>query len=203
MPKSAARLAKEGTQPVAPATTIEIGIPVAGEPKRAVYFDPGDRYTGVAVFERTVPTNGWDCVDAFTWDIEVEAIDGLHEWLKTELAQGKFDRVGYEVWRLFEDKAQEQKGSEFLATQLIGVIKYLHGQFQELHEWPAGGKQVDLVRFFPENKKPTAGILKTRGVGLLSRALKTKGDHAYDAELQGYYDLIHNLNQPIAQELPF
>jgi hypothetical protein len=158
---------------------------------RAVYFDPGDRYTGVAIFEKDDLDDAWTCTDAFTWDIEEDgSADELQDWITSTTSRGDYDIVGYEVWRLYGDKAQQQKGSEFLATQLIGVIKYIARRNATLNRWPR--PPLELVRFLPDFKKATAGILEAHGIASVARAKGTKGDHAWDAELQGYYDLIKN-----------
>lgn len=159
---------------------------------KAVYFDPGDRYTGVAIFTRDPDDDTWDCTDAFTWDAHEEdhQIEKLMRWLWSTMSRGEWDIVGYEVWRLYEDKAQEQKGSEFLATQLIGVIKFMSHYLQFQNRWPR--QQLEVVRFLPDHKKPTAGKLKRMGWQYESDRRKAKGDHAKDAELQGAYDILHN-----------
>jgi len=168
----------------------------------AVYFDPGNRYTGVAIFQRDPLDDTWDCVDAFTWDIEAEGanIEKLWNWLSACLGRGEYDIVGYEKFRLFEDKAKEQTGSEFGASQLIGVIKYLHHRNITMNRWPR--QPVELVQFLPENKKAVAGIMKKRGISSEARRRGTFGDHAWDAELQGYYDIIKNRGWNTARKAP-
>lgn len=168
----------------------------------AVYFDPGDRYTGVAIFDRDPTDNTWDCVDAFTWDLEQDGMDDIYKlqvWLYNQLEIGAFDIVGYEVWRLYEDKAQEQKGSEFLASQLIGAIKFIVRFFQK-GKWP--GRDIELVRFLPDRKKATAGIMRSRGISSEARRRKTKGDHAWDAELQGFFDIVNNRGWTYTRKAP-
>lgn len=169
---------------------------------KAVYFDPGDRYTGVAVFEKDDFDQTWDCTDAFTWDVQEPGheIEMLQTWLWTATARGEFDIVGYEVWRLFEDKAQEQKGKEFLATQLIGVIKYAVHMHAVQNRWPR--QPLEIVRFMPEHKKPTMGKLRKMGVTFEADRRGAFGDHARDAELQGYYDIIHNRGWAIQRKAP-
>lgn len=159
---------------------------------KAIYIDPGDRYIGVAVFERDQVADTWDCTDAWTVDCEAEpdAREKFEDFLSATSARGEWDIIGYEVWRLYEDKAQEQKGSEFLATQLIGVIKHVARRNQFSNRWPR--QPLELVRFLPDHKKPTAGIMRTRKIDSEARRRGTYGDHAWDAELQGFYDIVHN-----------
>jgi hypothetical protein len=163
----------------------EDGFAVDGESNLAVYVDPGDRYVGVAVFERDAKQDAWSCVDAFTLDVESDADvrEKFYAWLLYLIQSRQLRILGYEVWRLYNDKAEEQTGSEFEATQMIGVFKWLAWNYRH---------RVEVVRFLPDFKKATAGILEKRGVVLQSRKRKTYGDHAYDAELQGYYDIIKN-----------
>lgn len=170
------------------------------EYNRAAYFDPGDRYTGVAIFERDPDDDTWDCVDAFTWDAEKDGINLLQSFFWTATARGEWDIIGYEVWRLFEDKAQEQKGKEFIATQIIGVIKWAHRMHEHQNRWPR--QPMEIVRFLPEHKKPTAGKLKKMGWTYESDRRKAHGDHAKDAELQGAYDIIHNRGWTLKRKAP-
>ena len=158
---------------------------------RAMYIDPGDRYIGLAIFEHDEVGGFWECTAAATIDCnDPEARANFEDVLASRTARGELDILGYEVWRLYEDKAQEQKGSEFLATQLIGVIKHLARRHAHQNRWPR--QPLELVRFLPDHKKAVAGIMKRRGYKFMSRELKTFGDHAWDAELQGIYDLEHN-----------
>lgn len=174
------------------------------EYNKAIYFDPGERYTGVAIFERDQIDNTWDCVDAFTWDIEATDDDydilKLETWLWNSLSRGEYDIVGYEVFRLYEDKAQEQKGREFLTCQLIGVIKFAARRLANQNRWPR--QDLELVRFLPDFKKPTAGWMKKNGITSEARRRKTKGDHAWDAELQGYYDIVKNRGWKTSRKAP-
>ena len=179
-------------------------VPPPADPEynRAIYFDPGDRYTGVAIFDRDPEDDTWDCVDAFTWDVEEEDHDlnKLIGWLWSTTSRGEWDIIGYEVWRLFEDKAQEQKGKEFLATQLIGIIKWFAFYLSHQNRWPR--QPLEIVRFLPEHKKPMAGKLKKMGWTYESDRRKTFGDHAKDAELQGAYDIIHNRGWELKRKAP-
>lgn len=161
---------------------------------KAIYIDPGDRYIGVAVFTRDQVADTWDCTDAWTVDThaEGESAEQFIDFLWAGAMRGEWDIIGYEVWRLYEDKAQEQKGSEFLATQLIGQIKFVARKCMYMNRWPR--QPLELVRFLPDHKKPTAGIMKTRGIDFESRRRGTYGNHAWDAELQGFFDIVKNRN---------
>lgn len=170
-------------------------------PRLAIYVDPGDRYHGVAVFELSgKAVQGeppvFHCVDAFTLDCESgeEFVrERFYGWLKSMLMKGELDVLGFEVYRLYGDKAQEQKGSEFVASQTIGVLKFLAWEHAESdYRVRMNRPPVEVVRFLPDHKKATAGILESRGYRFESRRRKAYGDHAWDAELQGCYDLIKN-----------
>lgn len=138
----------------------------------------------------------WLCVDAFTLDCESGAPfvrERFYSWIKSMLADGRLDILGFEVFRLYGDKAQEQKGSEFIASQTIGVLKFLAWEHAESdYRLRMMRPPVEVVRFLPDHKKSTAGILASRGYMFESRRRKTHGDHAWDAELQGCFDLIKN-----------
>lgn len=159
--------------------------------ERALYLDPGNVHTGVAVFERDGFDNTWDCVDAATLRLDDDAkVHEFLDWLTARLSKCEIDIIGYEIYRLFNDKAKEQTGSEFEAVQIIGNVKYLAHRYRSYNR---GFRQdLELVRFRPEDKKPTAGILKSRGITSEAKRRKTYGDHAQDAELQGYRDILKN-----------
>lgn len=157
---------------------------------RAIYFDPGERYTGVAMFERDELDDTWNCYDARTWDIEEQGdIEQLWAILNNTSVHGYWDIVGYEVFRLFEDKAQQQKGSEFVASQTIGAIRWIVHRNQYTNRWPR--QPIELVRFLPDHKKAVAGIMRKRGISFEADRRHCKGDHARDAELQGFFDLVN------------
>lgn len=174
-----------------PTTTKPTPTKPQTEYSRAIYIDPGDRWVGMAIFERDEVGDFWECTAAVTIDLEgLDALAQLEDVLSARTSRGELDILGYEVYRLYEDKAQQQKGNEFQAVQLIGVIKHIARRNAAMNRWPR--QPLELVRFLPDHKKATAGIMRKRGYVFMSRTLKTKGDHAWDAELQGIYDLEHN-----------
>lgn len=197
MPKLARKIDKEAESDVFQSVPAPTNISY----ERAVFFDPGERYTGVAIFDRDPSDNTWDCVDAFTWDIEEGSIDRLMTFLQRQVKMGAFDIVGYEVFRLFNDKAQEQTGSEFLACQIIGMVKWIcFANGSEGTRWPK--QPVEVTRFLPDHKKPTAGWMKKHKISSEARRRNTKGDHAWDAELQGYYVLHHEKGFTMKRKAP-
>ncbi len=180
--------------------------------KRLIAIDPGDRWTGVAFFEEDLDEQyGWRCIDAQEFD-PIEFEDALAE---TILA-GDVDIVVYERFRLYEDKAVLQTGSEFITSQSIGVFKFLvrnHNRHVRAHRkanaergWiltceQSGGvcsdplkevtlKHVVLWGQMADIKKPTRAILKRKGVksvaGPIARKEYSGRDHVKDAELHGW-----------------
>lgn len=176
-----------------------------------IAIDPGDRWTGVAFFEtdEDEPT-GWRCTDAQEWDP-----DEFEDALAETILAGDVDIVVYERFRLYGDKAKEQKGSEFDTAQSIGVFKFIirnHNRHAEAHDWvdknggmltceqPGGVchdperrpsvKVVILHGQFADIKKPTAGILRKKKIKSvakpISRELYEGRDHVVDAELHGW-----------------
>lgn len=180
-----------------------------------IAIDPGDVHVGVAFFEtvndewREAEGDGeWECVDTqeFTPD---EFVDALAE----TIFDNGIEVLVYERFRLYGDKSREQIGSEFPTAQLIGVIKYLvrvrnaHVQRHEDAEangWMmtcelTGGQcqdpakrphRIEIVGQMADIKKPTTGILRTKKVKSTAKAQKT-GGHCFDAELHGYYYILH------------
>lgn len=180
-----------------------------------IAIDPGDEYVGVAFFEtdedpwRESKDKSWSCVDAQEF-----SPDGFIDAFAESLLDGdSYDVVIYERFRLYGDKSAEQTGSEFLTSQLIGVIKYLvrarneHVERHALAEAEGkmmtcelgGGmcadpekvlKHVELVGYMADIKKPTAGILRTKKIKSvarpIARELYSGRNHIVDAELHGW-----------------
>lgn len=195
--------------------------PVADPPAKPdielIAIDPGDRWTGVAFFS-TDDDGHWYCADAQEFapsDFE----DALAETI-FERGSTPPHTVVYEKWRLYADKAGTQTGSEFLASQHIGVIKYIvrvNNEHAERHdEAEDSGKimscelqgqmcenpahrprEITIVKQGAEIKKPTRGILKKKGLksvaGPIAKAEYGNRDHVKDAELHGWYYILHTL----------
>jgi hypothetical protein len=121
--------------------------------------------------------------------------------------------IVYERFRLYADKAMAQKGSEFLTAQVIGVIRWLGravSEHAELHrrEQEEGVKlscrrkgsmcddpdmphrRVAVVGQWADIKVPTAGVLRSKKIRSLAKREKA-GPHCVDAELHGWYYLLH------------
>lgn len=192
------------------------------EPKKAdtelIAIDPGDRWTGVAFFA-TDDDGHWYCQDAQEFDPPAFE-DALAELLLMDRSTPP-PIVVYEKWRLYADKAKEQTGSEFLASQHIGVIRYIvrvnndhvtrhvgaeskSGKLMSC-ELVGGGcsdptqqpQIITIVKQGAEIKKPTIGILRHKGIKSvakpISRELYEGRDHIVDAELHGWKYILDTM----------
>ena len=182
-----------------------------------IAIDPGDRWTGVAFFA-TDDDGAWYCQDAQEFS-PAEFEDALAELILLDRSTPP-PIIVYEKWRLYGDKAQLQTGSEFLASQHIGVIKYLvrvHNDHVDRHEAAeAAGKmmtcelqggqcedpakrpqRIEIIKQGAEIKKPTAGILRTKKIKSvakpISRELYGGRDHIVDAELHGWKHILDTM----------
>lgn len=185
-----------------------------------IAIDPGDVYVGVAFFETTgdpwreSEDKTWSCVDAQ----ELTPDEFVDAFALSLLDGDSYDAVIFERFRLYEDKSGEQVGSEFPTSQLIGVIKYLvraRNEHVDRHDaaeangWMMtcelqGGTcadpakrphRVELVGQMADIKKPTRGILKTKHIKSVARPIARENyhgrDHCVDAELHGWYWILH------------
>lgn len=181
-----------------------------------IAVDPGDVHVGVAFFQTEDPDpwsgqggGDWECVDTQEWTPN-EFADGLAETMLV----GEIDTIVFERFRLYADLAAEQTGSEFLTSQLIGVIKYLvrinnlHAQRHqeaegkgaylpcEMRGGMCAGSQgakirtINLVGQGADIKKPTAGVLKSKKMKSTAKRLKA-GGHCFDAELHGWHYILN------------
>ena len=177
-----------------------------------VAIDPGDRWTGVAFF--ALDEDGhWYCQDAVEMGRE-EFEDGFTELV---LSEDNPSIVVYERFRLYNDKAKLQTGSEFITAQIIGVIKFVtrtrNAHFQKHQEAEAEGKMVScelagggcedpakvvrgiqVVGQMADIKKPIRGILKAKGIRSVAKPIAKElyggRDHVVDAELHGWYFIL-------------
>ena len=189
-----------------PVTHVEDWEGYKERPQKMIAVDPGDVHVGVAFFESATPSvdESWKCVDTQ----EMTPEDFEDALLETFL-DGDIDVLVYEKFFLYESKSGEQVGSEFRTSQLIGVIKYLH-RMQQIHadkhaevdkigkfldcQLPGGtcadpkikARPVALVVQQADIKKPTAGILRTKGIKSLAKKNGDSLGHQVDAELHGY-----------------
>lgn len=191
------------------------------EPRRLVAVDPGDRWTGVAFFEETPDAeHGWECVDAIEFDP-----DEFEDSLAESIVAGDVDFLIYERFRLYGDKAKQQKGSEFRTTQSIGVFKWLvrnHNRHAAAHgtidrkggglltcEQPGGVchdpkrrptvKHVVIFGQMADIKKPTRAILNRKKIksvaGPIAKAEYEGRDHVKDAELHGWKYILDEMHK--------
>lgn len=183
-----------------------------------IAVDPGDVHCGVAFFIRADNEWGWQCTNTEEFEPD-EFLDALAETYVDQDPAWQF--LVYEKFRLYADKARLQTGSEFPTAQAIGVIRWLgrtHNRHAAEHRAALesgslatcqftggtcdpsrnGGRgryvgPVELVCQPADIKKPTAGILRTRGIKSVA---KREGDtlgHRVDAELHGWYFLLRTL----------
>lgn len=181
-----------------------------------IAIDPGDKHVGVAFFT-TDEDGAWYCQDAQQIEHD-DFIDGLAEMILMDRETPPI--VVYEKFRLYADKAELQTGSEFLTSQMIGVIKYLvrvHNDHVDRHEYAEsvgkmmscelqGGacadpkdrpQRIEIVKQPADIKKPTTGILRAKKIKSVGKAAKKEnpewGDHCVDAELHGWYHILKTL----------
>lgn len=193
------------------------GIPKRGD-FELVAIDPGDVYTGVAFFS-TDENGAWYCQDAqeFTPHDFEDALMGTF----LEVSPAPPPIVVFERWRLYGDHAKEKTGNEFLASQHIGVIKYIvrvHNDHVALHAGtdkemlvlscelpgrmhaePANCPQeATIFGQLADIKKPTAGICRKKGIKSVAKAISKDQyggrDHVVDAELHGWCYILEQLN---------
>ena len=180
-----------------------------------IAIDPGDKYVGVAFFAMNADGE-WYCQDAAQLE-PAEFEDGFAELILAEEAP---PIVVYERWRLYADHAKEKSGNEFLASQQIGVIKYIcrvrNDHVARHAKAEADGKMmscelqggqcadparrvqpVEIYKQGAEIKKPTAGILRHKGIKSVGKARKKEnpgwGDHCVDAELHGWKHILDTM----------
>lgn len=183
--------------------------------RRLIAVDPGDVHCGVAVFKDD--GDGW----YYSSGIELPP-DDFEEALARDIVAGDVDILAYERFRLYADKSREQKGSEFRTSQCIGAMEFMtrsHNAHVTLHqradarepgapplltcELPGAPcndpsrvvlRPVAVYREFADIKKPIAGILRTMRFKSGAKIHKL-GPHCYDAELHGWYCILHTLKE--------
>lgn len=187
-----------------------------------IAIDPGDQHVGVAFFAQASP-GLWYCQDAQ----QIDDPDGFEDALASTLLEDPGYGVAliYERYRLYEDKARQQKGSEFRTSQMIGVIQFLarqRNQHVERHTLAsqesrlmtceldggmcsmltAGPAPITIVGQMADIQKPTAGILRFKKIKSIGRQLKKEnpgwGDHVISAELHGWKYILDELGHESA-----
>lgn len=183
-----------------------------------IAIDPGDNHVGVAFFTRD-RDGKWYCQDAQQIDDPDEFEEAFADLVLSRTAP---PTVIYEIFRLYGDKANEQKGSQFRTSQMVGVIKFvcrLRNQHATRHEEAeAAGKMmtcelrggqceepgwrvqpVTCVGQVADIKKPVTGILRHKKIKSVGKVAKKEnpgwGDHCVDAELHGWYYILKTLGE--------
>lgn len=176
-----------------------------------IAIDPGDRWTGVAFFAQD-EDDAWFCQDAQEFEPPQEFEDALADLILNRDGTPP-PIIVYEKWRLYEDHAMEQTGSEFEACQHIGVMKFLvrtNNDHFFRHETAdkvgkmltceLGGEmcakpenrpqEITIFKQGAEIKKPTRGILRKKGIKSVAKPISAEfyhsRDHIVDAELHGW-----------------
>jgi hypothetical protein len=146
-----------------------------------VSVDPGDVHCGVAFFIKDEENeHGFRVFLAL--EMEPDDFTDMLAWL---IIRGKLNTVVYERFRLYADKAEEQKGSEFATSQLIGVIRWMvrkqNEHAKEHVQWRRTNTKmtcesdsgcgpgrlpvpVTLVGQMADIKKPARGILRFKKI---------------------------------------
>lgn len=144
--------------------------------KLKYFIDPGDVHVGFALFKNE--GEGWYCAEA--WESDPEAAEDL---MANVVPSPNVTLVCFERFRLFGHLAMQQVGSEFRASQLIGVIKYLVRT--------RGHANLKLHVQDP-NVQPVAEKWAAKKNILLLSVSLGKGPHAKSAELHGWFYLGRN-----------
>lgn len=148
-------------------------------------IDPGEQHTGVAQFRLWTDGTGWrgECVAA--WEAPPdEVIAHLAGVLDPSSDhQPKIGVLVVEEWRLYEDRMANLVGTEILTIEVIGVIRYL---------WRASvrrGSGCEWIQHGARVKTGTRKILRAKQI----RSRANGSTHGKDAELHGWYHLMHTL----------
>jgi hypothetical protein len=121
--------------------------------------DPGDVHVGWAY-------DGQGAVETGEWSPEDTC--NIITWMMT---RNTIDELILERFNLYADKAEEQIGSSFKTSQLIGALK-----------WIAYCFRIPVVEQGADIKTPTRNQLRGRKIRQIG-----VGGHARDAELHLYY----------------
>ena len=151
-------------------------------------IDPGTKYVGLACWSRSAVSSAWH-VDS----VATLTPDEFLVQFANEMLAGTLQHVVYERFIVEAARAPMLAGDELEVVQMIGALKWIFKQCSTNNDWP--GYTPVLVGQTNKIKKPTAGLLRMRGIKSMARKTKQPGDHAFDAELHGYHYLIHTLKE--------
>lgn len=140
-----------------------------------LFIDPGDVHVGHAVF--TEVDDGWLCTETFETSPEESEL-----FVKEAMERDSFGVIGFERFKLFGHLALAQTGSEFRASQMIGVVKFLYRTLNP---------ECELVTQDPSCQPIAQALAEKRGVPLKS-VLSRTGGHSKSAELHGVFYLARN-----------
>lgn len=184
-----------------------------------VAVDPGDVHCGIALFVRDDRSDyGWRCEKTF----ELSPEDFL-DWLANRFIEcpDEWEFLVYEKFRLYEDKAAQQTGSEFPTAKCIGVIEWLgrvHNRHAREHQRADRGRlpitcglegsvcapsrgsaarhphEIELVKQPAERHTFTDGIVRRLGIKLTAEREGDPLGHRKVAERHGWYFIIRTLD---------
>lgn len=183
-----------------------------------IAIDPGDIHCGIAFFSRD-DERRWRC----TGTIELPP-DELEQSLAEEFVDQDpdFEFVVYEKFRLYEDKKDEQVGSEFRTSKCIGVIEFLgrtHNEHARQHRMaeqrgllvsceqqggtcaadrpgkPRDPRAVEMIKVPAENHTFAAKILNAKRFRSIAKEEGDKLGHRKVAEEHGWYYILKHLKE--------
>lgn len=143
--------------------------------RKMLFIDPGGVHVGHAVFSLT--KDGWVCTNTYETTPEL-----AEEQIELALLNNTYNVICYERFKLFGHLALSQIGSEFRASQLIGVIRFLHRRISPLSK---------LVVQDPNCQPVAEAIANKKGIPLTSVTTRS-GGHAKSAELHGIFYIGRN-----------
>lgn len=172
-------------------------------PRFLLAIDPGggkdgksgksQEHVGWAEFEQT--PDGWRCIRATEYDKDQAA-----DLFAAQTFGRVFDTVVIERFVLYPDAVSFQVGSDFPASQLIGVLCYLVRIANGRHRQD-GLPEIELVMQPAAVQHPKTGAINAylakHGVSLTSVTTKA-GGHAKSAELHGWHHIVRTTKQKVA-----
>lgn len=174
--------------------------------------DPGDKYVGVAFFERADNEWGWECEGV----VELGPDEFIDSFAETVM-DNEVPILVFERFRLYNDLALKQTGSEMPTAQLIGQMKFVvrrHNEHCYLHtralnagmmttcelrgascmDKDIGWQPTLMIGQMADIQKPATGILKSKGIKSVARPAMRREyegrDHVLSAELHGWYYIL-------------
>lgn len=163
-------------------------------------IDPGDVHVGVARF-RTREDGTWEC-----WHTQEYDPDTFSDLLWSELINqaSRPDVLVYERFVLYPHLKDQQVGSDFKTSQLIGVIRWMVRYTNLLPDVNTDDDrpllpQVRLVDQPAAVQKPTLAALRAQGQRSRAKVRKT-GPHTLSAELHGWYWVLRGDGAQLASQ---